>query len=61
MVRDISSEGIGLLLGRRFEPGAMLSIELTDAHVERPRLLLARVVHAELVGPLSDEEVHALR
>ncbi len=72
-VRDISPEGIGLLLNRRFEPRAVLSIELIDSRDERPRLLLARVIHAtalpeggwligcELVSPLSDEEVDALR
>ena len=72
-VRDISPEGIGLLLPRRFEPGAVLSIELIDAREEQPRLLLARVVHAtarpeggwlvgcELVSPLSDEEAQTLR
>lgn len=72
-VRDISPEGIGLLLSRRFEPAAVLSIELIDSRDSQPRMLLARVVHAtarpeggwligcELVSPLSDEEVHALR
>jgi hypothetical protein len=72
-VRDISPEGIGLLLERRFEPGAVLSIDVTDSRDEQSRLLLARVVHAtarpeggwligcELISPLSDEEVHALR
>lgn len=72
-VRDISPEGIGLLLSRRFEPAAVLSIELIDSRDSQPHMLLARVVHAtarpeggwligcELVSPLSDEEVHALR
>ena len=72
VIRDISSEGIGLLLVRRFEPGAVLSIELIDSRDEQPRVLLARVVHAttrpeggwligcELVSPLSDEEVRSL-
>ncbi len=71
-VRDISCEGIGLLLGRRFEPGALLAIELTEAAEGRKRLLLARVAHATqqpeghwlvgctLVHPLSEDEVQLL-
>lgn len=73
VVRDISAEGIGLMLGRRFEPGVLLSIELPDNSDGQPRLLLARVVHATtrseggwligcaLLNPLTDDEVQALR
>lgn len=72
-MRDISTSGIGLLLGRRFEPGALLSIEVMDRSEGQMRLLLARVAHATarpgggwlvgcaLVNPLTDEEVAALR
>lgn len=72
-IRDISQDGIGLLLARRFEPGSTLSIELTDAAGEQAHLLLGRVAHATarpeggwvigcaLLNPLSEEEIHALR
>jgi hypothetical protein len=73
VIRDISPEGVGLLLSRRFEPGALLNIELTDSGDGQKRLLLARVVHAtarpeggwligcELISPLTNDEVQALR
>jgi serine/threonine protein kinase len=41
-VRDVSAVGIGLLLNRRFEPGATLIVELQGK--ARPRHLLVRVV-----------------
>jgi hypothetical protein len=68
-VRNISCEGIGLLLGRRFEPGALLAIELTESSEGRQLLLLARVAHATqqpegswlvgctLMNPLSEDEI----
>ena len=46
IVRNISSDGIGLLLGRRFEPGVLLAIEVTDKNDGPMPLLLARVIHA---------------
>jgi hypothetical protein len=69
-VKDISRTGIGLLLGRRFEPGMILAVELPVEGV--PQLLLARVMHArsegegvwligcELVNPLAEDELKAL-
>ena len=45
-VRDISCNGIGLLLSRRFERGTLLTIELAETTTGQTRLLLARVVHA---------------
>ncbi len=72
MVRDISCTGIGLLLPRRFEPGSLLAIELTEATEGRRRLLLGRVARAEpqpdgnwLIGctmanPLTEDEVRLL-
>ena len=39
-VRNISCQGVGILLGRRFEPGALLTIELTTSTEDRQRLLL---------------------
>lgn len=71
-VRDISSSGIGLLLPRRFERGALLSIELPEAGEGRKRLLLARVARSVpqpdggwligciLASPLSDDELQLL-
>src|SRR5262249_45548024 len=43
-LRDISTGGTRLLMGRRFEPGTLLALELPVAAGEQPRLLLARVV-----------------
>lgn len=72
-IRDISRTGIGLLLGRRFEPGALLSVEVMDPSEGQTRLLVARVVHATaraeggwLIGcalahALTDDEVASLR
>ncbi len=71
-VRDVSRHGVGLLAARRFEPGTLLAVELDPSADAAPRLLLARVVHAQsargrnwLVGcrflrPLADDEVAAL-
>jgi hypothetical protein len=71
-VRDISANGIGLLLNRRFEPGARLVIELPSPASGTRRNVLARVVHATplthgfwLLGcifpaPLPEDEFHAL-
>jgi hypothetical protein len=41
-VRNVSAVGIGLLLNRRFEPGATLIVELQGK--TRPRHLLVRVI-----------------
>jgi hypothetical protein len=72
MVLNISCQGIGVLLGRRFEPGTLLTIELTESSAQRQRLLLARVAHATpqpedkwligctLINPLDEEELHEL-
>jgi hypothetical protein len=69
-VKDISLTGIGLLLGRRFEPGILLAVELPAEGA--PQLLLVRVVHTrsqgegiwligcELVNPLTEDELQAV-
>jgi hypothetical protein len=44
-VKDVSAGGIGVLVGRRFTPGAVLAVELPAAP-GGPRLLLGRVIHA---------------
>jgi hypothetical protein len=71
IVRDISANGIGLLLERRFEPGVLLALELVDRD-QQAHLMLARVSHATaqseggwligctLLNPLSEEEVQIL-
>ncbi len=42
---DISTGGVGLVLERRFEPGAMLTANLTSADGESTRTLFLRVAH----------------
>ncbi len=73
VIRNISTDGIGLLLGRRFEPGVLLALDVTDKIEGQVRLLLARVIHATarpeggwligccLLNTLTDDEVQALR
>jgi hypothetical protein len=70
MIQNVSSTGIGLVLGRRFEPGTTLSVELPGTD-RRP--LLARVVQVQrqpdgrwllgctLASRLSEEEVEQMR
>jgi hypothetical protein len=50
-VRDISVGGNGLLLGRRFERGAVLIVELPDNVHGGTRHLPVRVVHATAASP----------
>ena len=71
-IRDISGNGIGLLLSRRFEAGASLAIEIPEAARGQKHLLLARVVRATLqsdgnwlvgctlMSPLAEDEVRLL-
>jgi hypothetical protein len=71
-VRDISASGLGLVLRRRFEPGAGLAIDVHGTDSIPPFTLLARVVHATalpdgrwvlgcaFVSELSDDELRAL-
>ena len=49
-VRDISAGGVGLSVGRRFEPGSVLLIELTSGEDETSYVAPVRVVHATLDG-----------
>jgi hypothetical protein len=71
-IRDLSTGGLGLVLKRRFEPGAGLAIEL-PAQKDRPEeTLLARVRHAtrlpdgswlhgcKFISELSDDELQRL-
>jgi hypothetical protein len=71
-VRNVSSGGIALALGRRFEPGALLTIDIQKARGDSRSSFLAKVVHVTredagswLMGcafrsPLSEEEIQAL-
>src|SRR5437867_674054 len=45
-IRDISVSGIGLLLKRRFERGAGLTIELPENGTSSGYTVLAKVMHA---------------
>lgn len=70
-IKNISMDGIGLLVTRRVEPGALLAITLSNPTRGFSRTMLVRVVHATpqlagwLVGgtfntPLSYQELTAL-
>jgi hypothetical protein len=71
-VDNLSATGIGLVLGRRFEPGTLLSFLLYNKTHECTHSFLARVVHAtrqegknwllgcRLVGEIGDEDLRAL-
>jgi hypothetical protein len=70
-LRDISAGGLALLLRRRFEPGALLIIDLSDKLQAKERSFAVHVVHAtpegkrrwiigcEFISPLSEEELQA--
>ena len=70
--RDISTGGIRLVLGHRFEPGTMLAVELLSVDQNTAREVAARVVHAkaevgsgwsigcEFANRLSETELAAL-
>jgi hypothetical protein len=70
---DVSAGGIALVLGRRFEPGAVLCVRLESADGEVARELLLRVVHVvadvggswrlgcRLAGELEEDELRVLR
>ncbi len=53
LIVDISCGGIKLSLGRRFQPGTPLVIEMPSEHNEPSRYLQVRVVH---VSPESDDQ-----
>jgi|SRR4051812_8464147 len=70
-IKDVSMQGIGLLLGRRVEPGSLLTVVLANQAKGFSKTVLVRVVHATsqpggcLVGgnfetPLSYQEMSAL-
>src|SRR5438105_9929682 len=49
-LRDISRTGAAVLLGRRFERGALLSLQLEDPGRGVEHRLFARVVHVRTEG-----------
>jgi hypothetical protein len=49
-VRNISGTGLNLVVGRRFEPGSLLSLELPGAEGQPSHSVLACVVHATQVA-----------
>jgi hypothetical protein len=50
-IKDISTEGIGLLCSRAVEPGAMIVVGIMNAHKNFCRTQLVQVVHStKLVG-----------
>ena len=44
-VRDVSANGIGLLVGRRFERGTVLLIQVLGENPALPPMLVGKVVH----------------
>jgi hypothetical protein len=70
-IRNVSMNGIGLLLARRVEPGAMLTVTLSNKARGFTKTVLVRVVHASpqagscLIGgtfdvPLTYQEMSTL-
>jgi hypothetical protein len=71
-VRDISTRGVGLVLGRRFEQGVGLAVEVPGPNGQPAETLLARVVHTTalpegrwllgcaFVSELSEDELDAV-
>lgn len=72
-VIDISRTGVGLLLGRRFEPGTLLTFRLEGRTEGQSYNAIARVVHATrqveggwllgcvLLDPLDESQLRAFR
>jgi PilZ domain len=70
-IRNVSMDGIGLVLSRRLEPGALMAVSLSNPARNFARTMLIRVVHVTpehgvfLVGgtfntPLTYEELTTL-
>jgi len=71
-IRDLSEGGVGVVLRRRFEPGAGLAIEIPESESSSTTLLMGRVVHTTslpgglwlhgcaFVSPLSEDELNRL-
>jgi hypothetical protein len=71
-VRDISTDGIGLLTGHPFEAGTILGVHLANAFGTYSRFIMVQVMHrleqadgrhllgGEFVGRLGEEELRML-
>jgi hypothetical protein len=71
-IKNVSSDGIGLLVSRKIEPGLLLAITLTNQAKPFTKTMLVRVMHvtaqpggAYLVGgtfitPLSYDELRTM-
>jgi hypothetical protein len=71
-VLNISASGVGLLVRQAIETGTLLTVELAPGAQERPRTMLACVVHAAAQEPgewalgcnfiheLDEDDLHAL-
>jgi hypothetical protein len=71
VVQDVSVGGLGLLICRRFEPGAILAVDVQTPEAERPRELFAKVVRVvekdgnwlhgcELISTLDEDGAQGL-
>jgi hypothetical protein len=72
LVRDVSIDGIGLVVDRCFEPETFLEIDLQNTTCKRTSTLFVTVVHAAqqsdgtwllgctFLSPLTPEELEAL-
>jgi hypothetical protein len=49
-IRDISMQGVGLLVSRRVEPGALLAVALANPARGFSKTVLVRVVHVTPLG-----------
>lgn len=49
-IRDISMQGIGLVVSRRIEPGSLLAVTLENKARNFTKTVLVRVVHVTAMG-----------
>jgi hypothetical protein len=49
-IKDISMSGIGLVVSRRVEPGALLAVQLANRARDFQKTVLVRVIH---VAPVA--------
>jgi hypothetical protein len=70
-VVNVSTDGLGLLLGRRFEAGTLLAVELQTPAGEPAGTVIARVAHntqqgaewlvgCDFLNPLPEDDLRAL-
>jgi hypothetical protein len=49
-IRDVSMQGVGLLVSRRLEPGSLLTVVLANPVRNFSKTVLVRVVHVTALG-----------